>query len=59
MMYFSWKGKVVLISTRVWFTAETTTEESELLPLAIINRNLNGVELLAARTTLAVLTNSS
>ena len=58
MVCLSWKGKVELIFSSVWFTADTT-EESGLLPLATIKRNLKGVELLAASTTLAVLTNSN
>ena len=59
MVCLSWKGKVELIFSSVWFTADTTAEESGLLPLATIKRNLKGVELLAASTTLAVLTNSN
>ena len=58
MMGFIWKGKAELIFSSVWFTADCTAEESGLLPLAIINRNLKEVEL-AASTTLAVLTNSN
>ena len=59
MMCFSWKGKVVLISSSVWSTADTTAEESGLLPLATIRRNLKEVELLVAKTELYVLKNSS
>ena len=49
--YFRWcPGRMevfLLISSSVWSTAGTTAEESGLLSLATINRNLRGVTAIA------------